>query len=91
MVREVGPHHWSGTIGTRSGPSRSLSEKRTRRARSIMEEVAALQKRGRPDTVAAGDWEKRLEDLFGGPRRRATGPSWRPWWRRPRCISVRRR
>lgn len=63
-VREVGPHHWSGTHWSPVGAEQIVKQKAHETARSIMEEVAALQKRGRPDTVAAGDWEKKLEDLL---------------------------
>ena len=63
-VREVGPHCWSGARWSPAGAEQIVKRKAHETARSIMEEVAALQKRGRPDGVAAGDWEKKLEDLL---------------------------
>lgn len=63
-VREVGWHHWAETHWSPEGADEIVKQRAHETARSIMEEVAALQKRGKPDTMAAGDWEKKLEDLF---------------------------
>ncbi len=63
-VREVGWHVWTGARWSPDGAGDAVKTKTHETARSIMEELAALQKRGRPDHVAAGDWEDRLDKLL---------------------------
>jgi len=63
-VREVGWHHWSGRRWSPIGGDEIVKKRAHETARSILEEVAALQKNGRPDDIPRPDWEKKLEDLF---------------------------
>ncbi len=63
-VREMGWRQWTKTHWSLEGADEVVKQRAHETARSIMEEVAALNKGGRPDTMAAGDWEKKLEDLL---------------------------
>ncbi|WP_073953761.1 phage/plasmid primase, P4 family [Thalassospira sp. TSL5-1] len=70
-VREVGWHCWNGTHWAPDGSDEAVKQKAHETARSIMEEVAALQKQGRPDVekdepgyISVGDWNQKLADLM---------------------------
>lgn len=63
-VRDVGWHVWSGTHWSPRGAAEAVKQRAHETARSIMEEVAAMQKQGCPDNMARGDWDKKLEDLM---------------------------
>jgi putative DNA primase/helicase len=64
-VREIGWHGWSGRRWDRVGAKETVKVCAHETARAVLEEVHALQKRGRPEDVASGDWEDRLAKLFG--------------------------
>jgi len=70
-VSEVGWHVWSGSYWSPDDAEEAVKRKAHETARSIVEEVAALQDEGRPDLdrddpgyISKGDWNKKLEDLL---------------------------
>ncbi len=63
-VNNVGWFCWTRKYWSPIEAEQKVKRKAHETARSILEEVDALQKRGRPDDIASGDWEKWLEDLF---------------------------
>ena len=63
-VRDVGWHHWTGVRWSPDGAGEVVKQRAHQTARSIMEEVQALQQDGPPSSSAKPDFDKRLEDLM---------------------------
>jgi putative DNA primase/helicase len=63
-VRDVGWHVWSGTHWARTGADEAVKQKAHATARSVAEEVDAMQGAAPPDHVSAADWKDKQAELL---------------------------